>query len=384
MSNISKIIGKNILYCMEENKISVVALSEILGISRQTLTKVLNGESVLDSEKLSIAASYFNKSLNYFFENTHDELSFMFRSINSKENCSKYERNFIESKMNNVVEVEKFIGKKYSFIPSQYSIETELRNRTLPKDIEELIESIALEQRESLDLGDCVGSDIISFLEDKGIKIIFEKMNNNQLFGVSAYHEKKGSFIFINDDQEIPEERKLFSVAHEYGHLIFHRELYKKELNFNAEYLSNRTSVNEKIADSFAGYFLIPRHILKNYDYLLKSKSITFSSLIFIKNELEVSIQTLLIALKKYGYIDNIQYQKGYKQLISNGYLKKEPNPIPYHDKNTKFLNSIKELYISDEIGVSKVAELLNIKIIEARKLVKGWCSDADDIQIFI
>lgn len=384
MSSISKVIGQNISDCMNQNDVSIVSLSEVAGISRQTMAKIITGESIIDSEKLSIIANYFNKPFEYFFENSHDELSFMFRANNSEENCLPSERESIKTLMDKFVEVEKFVGKKYSFIPPQYSIEAELKNRKLSPEIESLIERIAIEQREYLDIGDNVGYDLIKCFEDKGIKVIFRSMNNNALFGVSAYHDKKGCFIFINDDKNIPEERKIFSIVHEYAHLIFHRELYKNEKSISVEYSNYKTDVNEKVANVFSGYFLIPRSIISRYDYILKSGSFTWNSLYSIKQDLKVSIQSLLVALFNYGYINKEQRDNAYKLLSQKGYMKSEPHPIGYIEKNLQYMNMIKELFTKDEIGVSKVAELLDMKIIDTRKLVKDWCIDEAGLQVFI
>jgi Zn-dependent peptidase ImmA (M78 family) len=63
-----------------------------------------------------------------------------------------------------------------------------------------------------------------------------------------------------------PEERKIFSVIHELGHLIFHRDEYNKG-TMGLIYKDYKKDINEKVANTFANYFLIPREILKDGAY---------------------------------------------------------------------------------------------------------------------
>lgn len=382
MASMAEIIARNIKDLMEEHSVSIVQLSEIVGISRQTMAKYLEGQGIIDSDKLYIISKYFHKPLSYFLEESHNQLSFMFRADNPTKNFELYDKNRIESIIERVTETYKLAGEKVHYLPEQYSLAIEGNPRNLSPELEEIIERIALEQREALDATEAVGEELIKCFENKGINVIFEPMNNNKLFGISAYHEQKGCFIIINDDKNITEERKIFSLVHEFAHLIFNRDQY----SYNQEdlkYTSVRNNINEKIANSFAGYFLIPRYMLKKYDNFLKTK-INWDVLFLIKKELQVSLMALIHALKNYGYITELKCKEVINNLYKNGLGQVEPEPIQYIQKNQKFNSVVKTLYLSGVIGVNKVAELLNMKVIETRRLINGWHSDKTTLQEFV
>lgn len=378
------IIGTNIRNLIDENKINISEIADIIKVSRQTMNNYIKGTSIIDSEKLFIIAEYFNKPIEYFLEEEHnDELSFMFRAHNPQHNFDQCLKSKAENLMEKVYEVYKLSGEKYSYIPTQYNLDIDPNEKNLSKDIEKIIEDIANKERSNLCIGDTVGEDLIKCFEVNGIKIIFHPFNNSKIFGLSAYHNKKGCFILINDDPNIPEERKIFSIVHEYAHLIFSRDEYKKSQN-ELQYSNYKSDINEKIANTFASYFLIPRDILSNYDYLLRGKLI-LEDLIYIKKELNVSLQALIYALNNYGYIDDLTRKRTFELLYKAGLGTVEPEPMkPMTYKNERFKNMVRSLFIKGEIGVSKIAELLNIKIIEARKLAKEWMKDAREIQEFI
>lgn len=382
MGNISQIIGENIKNLMDENKVTKLELAKAIGVTRQTLAKYISGEAVIDSEKLFKIAEYFNKPITYFLDEKHEEFAFMFRAHNPAENFSLNQRNKIQVLMEKVYEAYKLAGEIISYIPEQYNIDIDPNWKEIPSEVEEIIEQIAIEQRDSLDAGENVGDELIKCFEAKGIRIIFEKMKNPKLFGLSAFHEKKGCFIFINDDEQIPEERKIFSIVHEYAHLLFHRHQYR-QMQIELQYTGRRKDINEKIADAFAGYFLIPRKMLKKYDYLLK-KPISFKDLLYIKKELKVSLKSLIHALKNYGYISKSDYTKAMQVISREGYSKIEPEPMAYIEKNKEFESIVRSLFQKNVIGVSKVAELLGIRIIEARQKIEKWIEHEEKISNLI
>src|SRR5690606_24722829 len=137
MDNVAKIIGSNIRHLIEQNNVPISDIAQKIGVTRQTMSKYLNGESIIDSEKLFIIANYFGKPITYFLEKEHDEeLSFMFRAHNPSANISMDEINRIQSRMEKVYEAYRLAGEKMFYIPEQYNLEFELERRDIPEDIE--------------------------------------------------------------------------------------------------------------------------------------------------------------------------------------------------------------------------------------------------------
>ena len=98
--------------------------------------------------------------------------------------------------------------------------------------------------------------------------------------------------------------------------------------------------------------------------------------LLFIKKKYGVSAEALLYALKDEEIINNGIYGHLRKKLNELGFATKEPQPLPYEDKNEKLHYILKELYINDKITSNMISDLLGTNIIETRKLLKEWNMD--------
>lgn len=152
--------------------------------------------------------------------------------------------------------------------------------------------------------------------------------------------------------------------------MLFNRNEYK-QYDYDPLYKSNR-NIDEKIANQFAGYFLLPRDLVDNY-IKERNKNVNLNDM---KKNFKVSIQTLYMSLHEYGYINKTQYSEFWKKLHNDGLKKVEPDPLPrisIEDKNNRLISSMKNLYMNEDISVNRIAEVLNINLIKARKLIKDW-----------
>ena len=132
----------------------------------------------------------------------------------------------------------------------------------------------------------------------------------------------------------------------------------------------------KKIANKFAGYFLMPKNLVSKY---IESKK--HIDLFEMKKHFKVSIQTLFVMLKEYDLISKEDSNNFWKQVNSNGHKAIEPAPldkIDIQEKNSKLVSRIKELYYNESISSNKISEVLGIDTIETRKLLKEW-RDCDD-----
>ena len=369
---IAKIIGKNIEAVIKQNAMTIEECAKLIGVTRQTISKYISGESVIDSGKLFTLARYFNKSIQYFMSVNEDTMSFMFRAEDPKNNFSPKDRDFINDKFNKIFNVLSITNlNKVIFIPESYKINV---GKKLSLEDKMIIKEIAEKERRSFEISSLSIGEIYSALEKKNINIIALEYDNLDLDAISAYSNDKGAFIFINDSKDIPEERKLFSLMHEYAHLIFHRDMYLSSEG-DLAYSTSRNDINEKIANLFASYFLIPRDTLKK-ESKKYSKFIDLKAVCNLKKKYGVSAEALLYALKDEEIINNGIYGHLRKKLNELGFATKEPQPLPYEDKNEKLHYILKELYINDKITSNMISDLLGTNIIETRKLLKEWNMD--------
>jgi Zn-dependent peptidase ImmA (M78 family) len=92
---------------------------------------------------------------------------------------------------------------------------------------------------------------IYDSLERAGIKVFLKASLPIIFFGLAIRADDMGPAIFVNANESIALERRIFSAAHELGHLLLHPDSFdvsKKE----------EIKDEEKEANLFAGHFLVP------------------------------------------------------------------------------------------------------------------------------
>jgi len=370
---VAEIIAKRLKELQEEYDLNQSEIGEIIGVTRQTVARYLNGERLIDSGKLYKLASHFNKSLDYFLidQPAIDDMAFMFRADDPENNFNEKLKNEIANKFrlyHDIIELSDDPVKDY--LPEEYSLKID--GDQLSDKEKATIEKIAEKQRRYMGVDDALNINIFTLFEENNINLIARELKDLNLDAVSAYSKDKGAFIFINDSRNIPEERKIFSAVHELGHLILHRNEYSEDID-NLKYSNSRIKdIREKVADHFAMSFLIPRNVLKNYSYYFDGY-IDLDLIIEKKQEFGVSAKALITTLKEYGYIDNRILGSLFKKLKDAGYDKTEPEPEDYINKNEKLQALVRKLIINEEITINKAAEVLGIPVLDMRKLAKKW-----------
>src|SRR5262249_7327901 len=112
--------------------------------------------------------------------------------------------------------------------------------------------------------------------------------------------------FFVNS--ESPGDRARFSLAHEVGHVIMHRNPHAEQ---------------ERQADQFASAFLMPARDIAAY---LKPLSIERAAA--IKPYWRVSMAAIIKRAYDLGMIGHSYYRKLFTQLSKVGYRTDEPNPV--------------------------------------------------------
>lgn len=120
--------------------------------------------------------------------------------------------------------------------------------------------------------------------------VTFEKEFNN----ISGFYDSDDDSIYVNED-EYP-LRQTFTIAHELGHRVLHRE-WAASNDYQMLMRDDSVPKNdiEREADSFAGHLLVPRNIL---DQFVEQLGVTSLSKLFA-----VSVPVIKIRSKmEYGY----------------------------------------------------------------------------------
>ena len=366
-------IGINLRRLRKLNNYSQQELAEKAGISRVAYRNIETGDSEPRSSNLNALAEALGISVFDLTEQVPKLKSLRFRSHKSLTTREQAQREQISVEVANWLrdfnDLEKMLGEhlSYNLKPS--------RDRNIDP------QKAAAEARKQLELtcDKCI-PDICELLERAGVKILLIKSKMNKFFGLSVGEPDKGPAIAVNTVDSIPVERRIFTAAHELGHIILHRDSYVSDQ-------TQEDNKQEKEADSFAGYFLMPRESFINT--WQENRGLHWvDSVLHTKRRFRVSYKTVLKRLIDLEMTDNgiykhfhNSYRRRYNKILK---YKEEPglpekkSEEPSRLDNADFMEDrlnrlVRDALDEDLIGVSRAAEILKISIAEMRNLIHEW-----------
>ncbi len=236
--------------------------------------------------------------------------------------------------------------------------------------------------RQELDLeSDEPIHDICGLLEHAGVKVYPIRMASDGFFGLSIGERDGGPAIAVNVWGRISVERRIFSAAHELGHIMLHPDAYDVTV-------VDENENEEREADFFAGHFLMPDEgFVKEWNEA--SGLHWVDRVLKVKGIYRVSYKVVLFRLIEHEIADRslwMRFNQAYKQRYNkNLSFKEEPIAIDtyepfglrdYHFFEDRFSRLTREAMEKNEISMSRGAEILNISIEEMRDLMQNWEKD--------
>lgn len=175
--------------------------------------------------------------------------------------------------------------------------------------------------------------------------------------------EATNPIIVLNASDAV--NAKIFSMFHELGHILLHKVGI---CNWKENIKDSSLQSYEVFANSFAGNFLVPNNILKQYESIVKAdlnKSLDRFSQLF-----KVSKQVVLRKLLITGHIDINTYQleekllkKEYEELANRPKFGRRNYASEYFNANGKtFANLVFNAYRAEIISYGDISEFLNVK----------------------
>jgi Zn-dependent peptidase ImmA (M78 family) len=253
--------------------------------------------NITDDTLLNIAKQLdYKPSFFYKKENRHPISSFYYRKRLS---MGKKELALLESKLDifrimidellDSVDIPEFKIPKY-----------EVTNELSPSDI-------AIRIREFLKIPKGPIANIIDKIESAGIIVYFIRVVTGKFDGITLFTDKGQPIIFINDN--LPNDRKIFTIAHELFHLISHIPFTPLPQDRDPE----------KEANEFAGEFLMPYLDCRN-DLM----DLRYSQLGVLKSYWKVSKAAIIYRAKNIFAINSDRFTNLNIELSRNGERKKE------------------------------------------------------------
>lgn len=330
--NIAAKIGENIERQMQSNNVGLIELANAIGVTRQTLFNYIKGNSAIDSVRLLAIAQYFGIEPSKLLQTEEAPLqnSLLFRSSLAQQDSTQRVLDTISHYLALYNQAMYNAQLCHAYIPAYYnllvqyqqgaqSLNEQYSSLKITDALKQNIEQLALHQRQVLRITEYGALPAIEAIISTGIHIIFLKLDSEDIFGLSTIDKKYGAFIIINDNSSITLERKIFTIIHEYAHLILHHPLFERASNEKLSAAAYKTM--DKMADYFAGCFLCPKDYLERMNRKYNGNW-NFDCYINCKHELQVSLSSLIMSLYNNKYISK-GFKDSYFKLIQQPDCKK-------------------------------------------------------------
>ena len=317
-------LGSKLQQARKRKGMTQADAAEVISTSRTTITAIEKGERRIKAPELVKLAQAYGEPVSHFVQESPKITSFdvQFRaSLQRNSSRSRGEPYGIDS--GEEEDVVKRIIYEWEGLCRDYLELEKITNSPLQQhypleynaegiNIEAAGEGIALQERTRLGLGDGPIPLLRDVLEQEvGLRIFFLTMpaKFSEMFN---YNKQLGGCLAINSNH--PKERQRWSLAHGYLHFLVHRQ--KPIFHFDNQY--TRKPESEKLADTFAKYFLMPTSgLLKRFSSYRSNGKFTPADLCTLADYYGVSVQAMALRLEELSLLpsgtwDNLK-ERGFR-----------------------------------------------------------------------
>jgi len=284
-------------------------------------------------------------------------------------------------------ELERILNcrEAYAFDIAQTRLDSSLNGLDRAKQAAHLArESVGLTEKDAI-------RDICGLLEDKGVKVFTPDRSSEGFFGLSVAEQDGGPAIVVNTWDRLSVERWIFTAAHELGHLLLHLNSYDVSA-------TSEDNAQEKEADTFASYFLMPETLFdKEYG---EARGLPLVRIVMkLKRIFRVSCTSVVYRIASKAADPKVvwaQFQREYHALTGRTLdMAKEPDGLPANEFRgvkpfAKLADEPDHLvpvdFVQDrldrlvrraveekEISMSRAAEILRLDLNKMRELANSW-----------
>jgi Zn-dependent peptidase ImmA (M78 family)/DNA-binding XRE family transcriptional regulator len=366
-----KILGQRLQESRKARGLTQQDVANELEMARTTVTALEKGERRIQPKEIIELAKLYGREVHDLVSGRKILGDFAVQFRASVVKTGRYQTEIEES----IREFQR-LCEDYLYLegisdtPLSYAYPTEYSVDGLPP--EEAAEGFASAERNRLGLGDAPIINLRELLEnDVGLRVFYLRLPSH-IAGMFTYSDDLGGCIAINSLH--PEERRRWSLAHEYGHFLTNR--YRPEVSIMLAY--ERTPASERLSDGFAGAFLMPTSGLRrkfNDVARLRKGNITPADLCQLANYYFVSVEGLTRRLEALHLLPNGTWDRlqdrGFKVREAQNLLKLQPHSYLDHLLPFRYRFLAAEAYQQDKLTEGQLARLLRVDRVEARQMVQ-------------
>lgn len=368
--NIKEVIGRNLKQAREAAELSQEDFAERLGVSRATLSGFENGKVAIDSAKLLRAAQILGMSIADFFKEENQQLALLYRA--AEEIVPDHSVRFrFRHKCEAYRDLEEIVGVADSILPPpEYKYLPLFHSKPYQFAVQ-----VAQSERERLGIGQLDPiPNVFRLLDENGVRIFLDNIPQDRVFGLSGFSNLYGPCILVNLNKHTL-ERNIFTLVHEYAHLLMHRDYY-----VNPSPPEKKDREMEEVANCFAANFLVPEAGLRAaLNKTAGQKSVELQDLVFLKHHFKVSFQVMVRRLRDCGFMASKDHDDLFARVkTSVGDDTKEFAPLDVDligswRQVSRFNYLARKAALGEMVSVGKLADLLGQNLIQTRNEIQSW-----------
>lgn len=364
-------LGRELQLARNRRGLTQAESANIISAARTTITAIEKGSRRVKPDELIKLAKAYGRRVNEFVHIRPQIEPFQpqFRGpyqVNREEKKKINECiSVLEDLARNYLELERITDnpllQKY---PEEYKI------NGLPVD--KAAEMIASQERNRLGLGDGPLPILRDILEQEvGLRIFYLPLYPSKFSAIYLYDHGLGGSIAVNSNH--PEDRRRWSLAHDYGHFLTSR--YKQRLFFKEEF--QRVPAKEQFADDFALFFLMTTSSLMRRFNEIRAKGgkISAASLCILANYYGVSLDALTNRLEDMRLLPAGIWEKlkdrGFKVRKAQSQLGLRPIPAKEDKLPMRYQYLALDAFNDGLISEGQLTKFLGVDRLEARRTVQ-------------
>ena len=364
---------------MADAQIGAGHLAQDVGIAERTLSRAVEGEIGLTFIQLQKLGKYFGRTPLFFLEEGVPEpqqiRSPQFRTLLNQQHN-------LDQKIKRIIQLAEW--QREAYIDLLDELDAEERIEFAPPDLTGLSSSSAARRvREWLEISsESTFEQFRTAVEKRGILVFrtngyagkWQIPSTNPTIGFSLYHS---SYPIIVVRKESVEARQTFTLAHELGHLLLFRESTIDSVDS-----LNSHARKERLANEFAGHFLIPQESLNHIDTssLSDEPEVLESQLQNFRRLWGVSTDTILIRLIASNRIQQIVYDEFKKWRDSRptegsqGGSREWRHREPKHILGDTYVRAVLQALDANKLTLVKASKYLDdIKLTDIKQLERYY-----------
>ncbi|GEO26692.1 transcriptional regulator [Alicyclobacillus acidoterrestris] len=316
--------------------ITASELAELVGVSRQMINRYESGASLPSPEVCFRLAQELNVPIGFFSKPVDETDSagavFYRKAAATTDRVQRMVEERVRWIWNITSYIEKFVDLPKKDLPDFGNIERPDEGWNY-----DVIEELAAKTRRAWGLGDGPIGNLVMLLEQHGV-IIGRLPEMSQHVDACSWVTKSHPFMLLESSKTAVRER--FDLAHELGHLVLHTGIDPEIV------LDKQTHKRiEDEAHRFASAFLLPKDTF-SMEVVLPS----LAQLQILKSRWKVSISAMVYRIRDLELIDQMSFQRLYKQISGRGWNRQEPLDDSLEKEQPSLLRESFELLIEHQI----------------------------------